>query len=104
MKSVERENDTKEPMHGEPNTVYIGKRPTMNYVMATMIVLNKGESCTIKARGQSISHAVDVAEILMKKFFPSAKYQDIRLNTEQFTNEDGRISNVSSMEIVISPN
>ncbi len=62
--------DTEEPMHGEPNTVYIGKRPTMNYIMATMIILNKGESCTIKARGRAISLAVDVAEILMKKFFP----------------------------------
>ncbi len=79
---MERESDTEESMHEEPNTVYIGKRPTMNYVMASMIILSKGESCTIKARGRSISHAVDVAEILIKKFFSSAKYQDIRLNTE----------------------
>ena len=100
---MEHDEDNEKPMHGEPNTVYIGKRPAMNYVMATMIILTKGENCTIKARGQSFSHAVDVAKILTKKFFPSAKYQDIRLNTEQFTNEDGRISNVSSMEIVISP-
>ena len=95
--------DNEPPMHGEPNSVYIGKRPTMNYVMASMVILNKGESCTIKARGRAISHAVDVAEILTKKFFPSAKYQNIRLNTEQINNEDGKISNVSSMEIVISP-
>jgi DNA-binding protein len=88
---------------GEPNSVYIGKRPTMNYVMASMVILNKGEHCTIKARGRAISHAVDVAEILTKKFFPSAKYKDIRLNTEQLTNDDGKISNVSSIEIVISP-
>ena len=101
---MEHESDTEDLLHGDPNTVYIGKRPTMNYVMATMVILNKGVSCTIKARGQSISHAVDVAEILIKKFFPSAKYQDIRLNTEQFNNENGRISNVSCMEIVISPN
>lgn len=92
-----------EERHGEPNAVYIGKRPTMNYVMATMVILNGGNNCTIKARGRSISHAVDVAEILTKKFFPSAKYVDIRLNTEQIKNEDNKISNVSSMEIVISP-
>ena len=85
------------------NSVYIGKRPTMNYVMAAMVILNKGQKCTIKARGRAISHGVDVAEILTKKFFPTAKYQDIRISTEQLANEDGKTSNVSSMEIVITP-
>ncbi|MCF2139472.1 MAG: DNA-binding protein Alba [Candidatus Lokiarchaeota archaeon] len=86
------------------NSVFIGKRPTMNYVMAAMVILNRGTECTIKARGRAISHAVDVAEILIHKFFPSAKYKDIRISTEHLTNDDGKQSNVSSMEIVISPN
>ncbi|MHA1728471.1 MAG: DNA-binding protein Alba [Promethearchaeota archaeon] len=83
------------------NNVYIGKRPTMNYVMAVMVILNKEEDnvCTIKARGRSISHAVDVAEITKNKFIKTAKYKDIRLSTEQLENEDGRSSNVSSIEI-----
>jgi archaea-specific DNA-binding protein len=86
------------------NSVYIGKRPTMNYVMAAMVILNKGTDCIIKARGRAISHAVDVAEILLNKFFPSAKYKDIKISTEHLTNDDGKLSNVSSMEIVVSPN
>ena len=86
------------------NSVFIGKRPTMNYVMAAMVILNRGTEYTIKARGRAISHAVDVAEILINKFFPSAKYKDIRISTEHLTNDDGKSSNVSSMEIVISPN
>jgi DNA-binding protein len=85
------------------NSVYIGKRPTMNYVMAALVILNKGNKCTIKARGRSISHGVDVAEILKKKFYPSARYDSISIDTEQLTNEDGKVSNVSSMEIVIAP-
>jgi len=85
------------------NSVFIGKRPTMNYVMATMVILNRGQPATIKARGKSISHAVDVAEILTKKFFPTAKYSSIKLGTEQLTNDDGKTSNVSSIEITISP-
>jgi DNA-binding protein len=85
------------------NSVYIGKRPTMNYVMASMVILNKGQKVTIKARGRAISHGVDVAEILKKKFFPSARYESITIDTEQLTNEDGKTSNVSSMEIVIAP-
>ena len=86
------------------NAVYIGKRPTMNYVMAVMVILNRGTDCIIKARGRAISHAVDVAEILLNKFYPSARYKDIRISTEHLTNDDGKISNVSSMEIEIAPN
>ncbi len=85
------------------NSVYIGKRPTMNYVMAAMVILNKGVDCTIKARGRAISHAVDVAEILLNKFYPSAYYKDIKITTEHLENDDHRVSNVSSMEIVLGP-
>lgn len=84
-------------------TIFIGKKPTMNYVMAAMMVLNEGKRCVIKARGRAISHAVDVSEILINKFFLTAIYHDIRITTEKLTNDDGRISNVSSMEIEISP-
>ncbi|MHA1819539.1 MAG: DNA-binding protein Alba [Promethearchaeota archaeon] len=85
------------------NSIFIGKRPTMNYVMAGLVILNSGETCTIKARGRSISHAVDVAEILKNKFVPTARYKDIRLSTEQLTGSDGKVSNVSSIEIEIAP-
>lgn len=93
------------PKNNKPkdNSVYIGKRPTMNYVMAAMMILNNGENATIKARGRAISHAVDVAEILKNKFVTTAKYIDIRLATEQLTNNDGKVSNVSSIEIEIAP-
>jgi len=85
------------------NSVFIGKRPTMNYVMAAMMLLNEGKNCVIKARGRAISHAVDVAEILTKKFVKGSKYKDIRLSTEELNNPDGRVSNVSSIEIEIIP-
>ena len=46
------------------NTVYIGKKPTMNYVLAVATQFNSGTAeVIIKARGKSISKAVDVAEI-----------------------------------------
>ncbi len=75
----------------------------MNYVMAAMVILNKGENCIVKARGRRISHAVDVAEILINKFFPTAKYADIKISTEVLNNDDGSTTNVSSMEITLSP-
>lgn len=94
---------THEEQPSGDNSVFIGKRPTMNYVMAAMMILNNGNHCTIKARGRSISHAVDVAEILKNKFVPNARYHEIRLATEQLNNTDGKVSNVSSIEIEIAP-
>ena len=88
---------------GQENSVFVGRRPTMNYVMAVMMILNKGEDCTVKARGRAISHAVDVCEILKNRFLKGTEYKEINISTEQLKSEDGRENNVSSMEIVISP-
>ncbi|HIH77618.1 MAG TPA: RNA-binding protein, partial [Halobacteria archaeon] len=46
----------------EDNVVYIGKKPVMNYVLATITVFNEGsKEAVIKARGKAISRAVDTA-------------------------------------------
>ena len=88
---------------GQENAVFVGRRPTMNYVMAVMMVLNKGVECTVKARGKAISHAVDICEILKNRFLKGVEYKDISITTEQLTGEEGRTNNVSSMEIVLTP-
>jgi len=90
-------------MSRDENAVFVGRRPTMNYVMATMMVLNKGEDCTVKARGRAISHAVDVCEILKNRFLKGTEYKDIIITTEQLQGENGQNNNVSSIEIVLSP-
>lgn len=87
----------------DDNNVFVGRRPTMNYVMATMMVLNKGVDCTVKARGRAISHAVDVCEILKNRFLKGVEYKDIHISTEVLTGENNQSSNVSSIEIVLSP-
>ncbi len=82
------------------NTVYIGKKPTMDYVLAVVNQFNVGSpDVVIKARGKSISRAVDIAEIVRNRFVTEAKVRDIRISTEKLPGEDGRISNVSSIEI-----
>ncbi len=90
-------------MSRDENAVFVGRRPTMNYVMATMMVLNKGEDCTVKARGRAISHAVDVCEILKNRFLKGTEYKDIIISTEQLEGENGQSNNVSSIEIVLAP-
>jgi len=80
------------------NVVFVGKRPKMNYVMACMMSLDNRDECTVKARGRSISRAVDVCEIVKGRFIKGVTYGDIKIETEQ---RDGK--GVSSMEIVLIP-
>jgi archaea-specific DNA-binding protein len=56
----------------------------------------------VKARGRSISRAVDVAEIVRGRFIPEADVRDVRIATEKLTSEDGRATSVSTIEIVLS--
>ncbi len=88
---------------GEDNTVYIGKKPLMNYVLAVVTQFNSGsEGVIIKARGRSIGRAVDVAEVVRHRFIPDCKVKDIEISTEKITGEDGRTANVSSIEIFLT--
>ena len=85
----------------EPNTIFVGKKPTMAYVLAGLTLIQNGsEGVTIKARGKAISRAVDVAQILTKRFATDIKVKTISLNTEQVkSNVTDGMSNVSSIEI-----
>lgn len=86
----------------ELNTVYIGKKPTMNYVLAVVTHFNSGDGeVVVKARGRSISRAVDVAEIVRNRFLPGSKVKDVRIATETLKGEDGRTSSVSAIEIFL---
>jgi len=38
------------------------------------------------------------------RFIPDAKLKEIKIGTESLTNEDGRTSNVSSIEIYLTTN
>ncbi len=87
----------------EENTVYIGKKPTMNYVLAVVTQFNSGsKEVVVKARGKSISKAVDVAEIVRNRFVNDATIADIKISTEELEGEEGRTANVSSIEIFMN--
>ncbi len=85
------------------NVIYVGNKPPMNYVLAAITQLNSGSNeVAIKARGRAISRAVDVAEIVRRRFMPDAQLKDIKIATEEVTNEEGNKINVSSIEIYLS--
>jgi DNA-binding protein len=74
----------------------------MNYALATIIQFNQGTTdVTVKARGMAISKAVDVVEIVRRRFMQDAKVKEIRIGTEVL-GEGADVRNVSTMEIVIT--
>jgi|TARA_B100002003_G_scaffold136705_1_gene126331 DNA-binding protein len=83
------------------DTVLIGKKPVMNYVLAGLTLIQNGSNVVnIKARGRAISKAVDVAQIITKRFATDVTIKGIDINTEQVKSiETGNLNNVSSMEI-----
>jgi DNA-binding protein len=82
--------------------IYIGKKPSMNYVLAINSRMIEGlDEITIKARGKTISKAVDVAEIVTNRFVTDANDNEVKISTEEIVRDDGTKTNVSTIEIVI---
>jgi DNA-binding protein Alba len=87
----------------EEYTVFVGTKPPMSYVMAVLTQFQSGapEVC-LKARGKSITRAVDVAEIVKNRVMPGVKDTKIEISTEHLTAEDGRNINVSTIAITLA--
>jgi DNA-binding protein len=84
------------------NTVFIGRKPVLNYVLACMTLFKSGhEEIVVKARGQSISRAVDVVEVLKNRFMPNAEVVNSEISTEQVQSEERGTSNVSAIGIYV---
>ena len=85
----------------DENTIFVGNKPPMNYVLAVVTQFNSigSNGVSIKARGRAISRAVDTAEIVKNRFMKNVTVKNIITSTELMTNEEGRSSNVSSIEI-----
>jgi len=84
------------------NAVFVGNKPVMNYVLAVLTQFNSGiAEVSVKARGRAISRAVDVAEIVRKRFLPDVDVKDIKISTEKVESEQGE-ANVSAIEITLA--
>lgn len=84
------------------NTVFIGNKPVMNYVLAVVTQFNTGQaSVNIEARGRAISRAVDVVEIVRHRFLNSLKVEKIDIGTESLKSKENQPVNVSTIKIVL---
>ena len=74
-----------------PDVVFIGNKPPMSYVMAVMTALSSGAitEITLKARGRSITTAVDVAEITSNRFIKDLAVTSVGIGTEEMPAREG---------------
>ena len=91
-------------MSKELNTVYIGRKPTMSYVLAVITNFSSSDSkeVTLKARGRAITTAVDAAEITRRRFMKELNVHSITIGTEEIQQEEGGTRNVSTIEITLT--
>jgi len=99
------EEAVKERKKSDDNVVFIGSKPFMNYVTGVVMQFTtKGSNeVIVKARGKFISRAVDVSEVATKRFLKeqNISVKDIKINSEEFENKEGRKVNVSTIEITL---
>jgi DNA-binding protein len=98
--------EEKTPKSNE-HSIFIGGKPFMNYVTGVVMQFNNNASkVTIKARGKFISKGVDVAEVAKRKFLTDKNIStgNISIGSEEFENKEGKMVNVSVIEIELDKN
>lgn len=93
-----------EKRSADDHTVFIGPKSFMNYVTGVVMQFTtQGASeVTVKARGKFISRAVDVTEVTRNRFLDKqVELKDIKIDSEEFENKEGRQVRVSTIEITL---
>lgn len=100
------ENNEKENKKTDDNVMFIGGKPFMNYVTGVVMqfTTNNAPEVIIKARGKFISKAVDVSEVASKRFLKdqNISVKNIKIDSEEFENKEGKKVNVSILEITLA--
>jgi len=100
---TEEQKVEKKPLKAgkKDNMVFVGKKPTMSYVLAVITQFSGGmEEVHVKARGRSISRAVDVAEVVKNRFVQDLN-KAVEIGTEEITDENNNKLNVSTIDILL---
>lgn len=84
----------------DKDVVFVGKKPVMSYVLAVLTHINSGyNNVFIKARGMSISKAVDVSQLVIRKFSRELKVANVEIGTEEIPDAENKTKNVSYISI-----
>jgi DNA-binding protein len=86
--------------------IFVGNKMPMDYVLAiiTGLSANDAKEVTLKARGQSITTAVDAAEITRHRFLKDLKIGKITIGTDEMPPRAGESKTrmVSTIEITLT--
>jgi len=87
----------------ELNVVYVGRKPTMSYVLAviTSFTGTNAKEVTLKRRGRAITTAVNVTEVTRRRFMKELDAGKITIGTEEIRQEESGTRNVSTIEITL---
>ncbi|MBL7051476.1 MAG: DNA-binding protein [Nanoarchaeota archaeon] len=101
MEEKARESSNEE----NDKTIFVGSKPLMNYVTGVVMqftTLNRPE-VIVKARGKFITKAVDISQVAVKKLLTGQNVfvDKTEINSEEFTNKEGRLVRVSTIEIFL---
>lgn len=91
-----------EQMNENDHTIFVGNKAFMNYVTGVVMqfTTQNANEVIVKARGKFISKAVDIAEVALKRFLEDQiEIKDIRIDSEEFKNKEGKLVRVSTIEI-----
>ena len=97
------EPQAKAEPHETHSTIFIGTKPIMSYVTATLTQLASLSIVTIVARGKRITQAIDVSQMIVKRMNEVGyKISDVRISSDSLVSKDGQKRKVSKIEIDIT--
>ncbi len=84
------------------DTVIVGSKPIMNYIVACITLFNAGRSqIKVRARGKNISKAVNVVEMLRRVFVKDLEIENIEIGTDVLKDEAGNERSISTISITL---
>ena len=91
-------------MSGETKTVIVGQhKEPLAYITACITMFNSGaERVIVRARGEAINMAVDVVQLLKKRFISQVMISNIHIDGENVISRDGRQLSLPVLEIELS--
>ena len=99
---TEAEPQAKAESYETRNTIFIGTKPIMSYVTATLTQLASLSIVTLVARGKRITQAIDVSQMIVKRMNEVGyNISDVRISSDSLVSKDGQKRNVSKIEIDI---
>ncbi len=91
-------------MTDNDNSIFVGNKPFMNYVTAVVMqfTTKNAKTVIVKARGKFIAKAVDISEVASKRFLDNLAASKVKIDSEEFKNDEGKDIRVSSIEITLT--